>query len=67
MGSLTIHCHAHGDAFLKATQLTLIAGDLVDDAAAIVFTRVRWVEVLLDGAPEKSLREKDRDELSYNT
>lgn len=63
VGSLTIHCHAHGDAFLKATQLALIAGDLVNDAAAIVLTGVRWVEVLLNGSPEKSLREKDSDEI----
>lgn len=59
VGSLTIHCHPHVDAFLKATQLALVPGDLVDDAAAIVFTGVRWVEVLLDCAPEKSLKGKD--------
>lgn len=33
----------------------MVAGDLVDDAAAIVFTGVRGVEVLLNGAPEESL------------
>ncbi len=60
--SLTIHGHAHGDALLEAAQLALVAGDLVDDAAAIVLTGVRGVEVLLDGAPEESLRDSDSEE-----
>lgn len=60
MRSLTIHGHAQGDALLEAAQLALVAGDLVDDAAAIVLTGVRGVEVLLDGAPEESLTETVR-------
>ncbi len=60
MSSLTIHGHAHGDALLEAAQLALVTGDLVDDAAAIVLTGVRGVEVLLDGAPEESLTETAR-------
>lgn len=57
---LTVHGHAHGDALLEAAQLTLVAGDLVDDAAAIVLARVGRVEVLLDGPAEETLRENQR-------
>lgn len=52
---LTVHGHAHRDALLKAAQLTLVAGDLVNNAAALIFTGVRRVEVFLDGPPEETL------------
>lgn len=53
--SLTVHGHAHRDALLEAAQLTLVACDLVDDAAALVLAGVGRVEVLLDGSAEETL------------
>lgn len=53
--TLTVHGHAHCNALLEAAQLTLVAGDLVDDAAAIVLTGVGRVEVLLYGPTEETL------------
>lgn len=54
--TLTVHGHAHGDALLEAAQLTLVASDLVDDAAAIVLAGVGRVEVLLYGPTEETLQ-----------
>lgn len=54
--SLTVHGHAHCNALLEAAELTLVAGNLVDDAAAIVLTGVGRVEVLLDGPTEETLQ-----------
>lgn len=56
MATLTVHGHAHCNTLLEAAELTLIAGDLVDDAAAIVLTGVGGVEVLLNGPTEETLR-----------
>lgn len=53
--TLTVHGHAHCNALLEAAELTLVAGNLVDDAAAIVFTGVGRVEVLLYGPTEETL------------
>lgn len=53
--TLTVHGHANCSALLEAAQLTLVAGDLVDDAAAIVLTGVGRVEILLYGPTEESL------------
>ena len=53
--SLTVHGHAHRDALLEAAQLTLVARDLVDDAAAFVLAGVGRMEVLLDGSAEEAL------------
>lgn len=53
--SLTVHGHAHGDALLEAAQLALIAGDLVDDTAAVIFTGVGGMEILLDCAAKEAL------------
>lgn len=52
---LTVHGHAHGDALLEATQLALVAGDLVDDTAAVIFAGVGGMEVLLDCAAKEAL------------
>lgn len=52
---LTVHGHAHGDALLEATQLALVAGDLVDDTAAVIFAGVGGMEVLLDCAAKETL------------
>lgn len=57
--SLTVHGHAHGDALLEAAQLTLVACDLVDDAAAFVLAGVGRMEVLLDGSAEETLHKDD--------
>lgn len=59
--SLTVHGHAHCNALLEAAELTLVAGNLVDDAAAIVLTGVGRVEVLLDGPTEETLRTGDSE------
>ena len=53
--ALTVHGHANGNALLESAELALVAGDLVNDAGAIVFARVSWVQVLLDGSSEKAL------------
>lgn len=58
--TLTIHGHAHCNALLEAAELTLVAGNLVDDAAAIILTGVAGVEVLLNGPTEETL-ETDRE------
>ena len=58
--TLTVHGHAHCDALLEAAQLALVAGDLVDDAAAIVLTGVGGVEVLLNCPPKETLGERAR-------
>lgn len=64
---LTVHGHADGDALLEAAQLTLVAGDLVDDAAAIVFAGVGRMEVLLYGPTEETLcEEKTRTRVEVN-
>lgn len=52
---LTVHGHAHSDALLKAAQLALVPGDLVDDAAAVILAGVGGMEVLLDCAAKKAL------------
>lgn len=52
---LTVHGHAHGDALLEATQLALVAGDLVDDTATVIFAGVGGMEVLLDCAAKEAL------------
>lgn len=52
---LTVHCHAHSDTFLKAAELTLIPGDLVDDTTTIVLAGVGGVQVLLDSTPKEAL------------
>lgn len=52
---LTVHGHAHGDALLKAAELALIPGDLVNDAAAVIFAGVGGMEVLLDCAAKEAL------------
>lgn len=52
---LTVHGHAHGNALLKAAQLALVAGNLVDDTAAVIFAGVGGMEVLLDCAAKKAL------------
>lgn len=52
---LTVHGHAHGDALLEATELALVAGDLVDDTAAVIFAGVGGMEVLLDCAAKEAL------------
>lgn len=52
---LTVHGHAHSDALLETAQLALIAGDLVNDTAAVVFARVGGMEVLLDCAAKEAL------------
>lgn len=57
--TLTVHGHAHCDALLEAAELTLVAGNLVDDAAAIVLTGVGGVEVLLNGPTEETLEEEE--------
>lgn len=54
--SLTIHGHAHGDAFLEAAQLALVAGDFINDAAAVIFTRIGRMKILLYCPPEETLR-----------
>lgn len=59
--TLTVHGHAHCNALLEAAELTLVAGNLVDDAAAIVLTGVGRVEVLLDGPTEETLRTGDSE------
>lgn len=59
--SLTVHGHAHCDALLEAAELTLVAGNLVDDAAAIVLAGVGRVEVLLDGPTEETLHTGDSE------
>lgn len=53
--TLTVHGHAHCNTLLEAAELTLVAGNLVDDAAAIVLTGVGGVEVLLNGPTEETL------------
>lgn len=58
--ALTVHGHAHCNALLEAAELTLVAGNLVDDAAAIVLTGVGGVEVLLNGPTEETLSDKHR-------
>lgn len=55
--ALTVHGHAHCRALLEAAQLALVAGDLVDDAAAVVLAGVGRVEVLLDGPAEETLQQ----------
>lgn len=52
---LTVHGHAHGDALLEATELALVAGDLVNDTAAVIFAGVGGMEVLLDCAAKEAL------------
>lgn len=52
---LTVHGHAHSDALLETAQLALIAGDLVNDTAAVIFARVGGMEVLLDCAAKEAL------------
>lgn len=52
---LTVHGHAHGDALLKAAELALIPGDLVNDAAAVIFAGIGGMEVLLDCAAKEAL------------
>lgn len=52
---LTVHGHAHGNALLEAAQLALIAGDLVDDTAAVIFAGIGGMEVLLDCAAKEAL------------
>lgn len=52
---LTVHGHAHGNALLEAAQLALIAGDLVNDTAAVIFAGVGGMEVLLDCAAKEAL------------
>lgn len=54
--TLTVHGHAHGNALLEAAELALVAGDLVDDAAAIILAGVGGVEVLLNGPTEETLQ-----------
>ena len=54
-GPLTVHGHAHGDALLEAAQLALIAGDLVNDTAAVIFAGIGGMEVLLDCAAKEAL------------
>lgn len=61
---LTVHGHAHRDAFLKAAQLALVARDLVDDAATFIFTGVGRMEILLDGPTEKTLRRRKGEQVS---
>ena len=56
--SLTVHGHAHGDALLEAAELALVAGDFVDDAAALILAGVGRVEVFLDGPAEEALRQQ---------
>lgn len=56
--ALTVHGHAHGDALLEAAQLTLVACDLVDDAAAFVLAGVGWMKVLLNGPAKETLQTK---------
>lgn len=57
---LTVHGHAHRDALLKTAQLALVARDLVNDAATFIFTGVGWMEVLLDGAAEETLKRRKK-------
>jgi hypothetical protein len=57
--SLTVHRHPNGDALLEAAELALVAGDLVDDAAAFVLAGVGGVQVLLDGPAEEALRRQE--------
>lgn len=64
--TLTVHGHAHCNALLEAAQLTLVAGDLVDDAAAVVLTGVGGVEVLLDGPAEEPLQVDERMKKEVN-
>lgn len=52
---LTVHGHAHGDALLKAAQLALVAGDLIDDTAAVIFAGVGGMQVLLNCAAKEAL------------
>lgn len=54
--TLTVHGHAHCNALLEAAELTLVAGDLVDNAAAIVLTGVGGVEVLLNCPTKETLQ-----------
>lgn len=54
--TLTVHGHSHSNALLEAAQLTLVAGNLVNDAAAIVLTGVGGMEVLLNGPTEETLQ-----------
>lgn len=61
--TLTVHGHAHCNALLEATELTLVAGNLVDDAAAIVLTGVGWVKVLLNGPTEETLETDSKLEM----
>lgn len=61
--TLTVHGHAHSDALLEAAQLTLVASDLVDDAAAIILAGVGRVEVLLYGPTEETLQTQTATEM----
>lgn len=64
IATLTVHGHAHCNTLLEAAELTLVAGDLVDDAAAIVLTGVGGVEVLLNGPSEETLQADNRGEMN---
>lgn len=63
--TLTVHRHPHRDALLEAAQLTLVACDLVDDAAAIVLTGVGRVEALLNGPTKETLNTRNDGRLNY--
>ena len=59
-GGLTISGHAHGEALLEAAVLAAVAVHAHDQAVLVLHAHL-VVDVLLNAAPEETLRKKRRE------